>query len=114
MTQTDQVFVVYVLVIDLTQEMMVSNVINQPTGAIMELNVIVKICKYKGLYERHHFIPMAMEVHDAPVCDMDCFIEVCAHLFHNKQLGDHLLLFFGIQFLKQCVSIYKEEYCIGG
>jgi hypothetical protein len=24
------------------------------------------------------------------------------------------LLFFGIQFLKQCVSIYKEEYCIGG
>jgi hypothetical protein len=48
---------------------------------------------------------MAMEVHDAPKCDMDCFISECACLFHNKQLRAHLSLSVYIQFFKQHVSI---------
>jgi hypothetical protein len=35
-------------------------------------NAIVKICKYKGLHERHHFISMAMGVHVTLGHDMDC------------------------------------------
>ncbi len=75
---------------------MVSNVINRPRSVVMELNAIVKICKYRGLHEGHHFIPMAMEVHDAPGRDMNHFIKGCAHLFHNRQLGNHLSLSFCI------------------
>jgi hypothetical protein len=40
-----------------------SSVINQSVNAVAELNIIAKIHKYKRLYEGHHFIPMAMEVH---------------------------------------------------
>jgi hypothetical protein len=52
---------------------MASSVISQPTNAIAKFNTIVKICKYKRFHEGHHFIMMAMEVHDAPKHDMDCF-----------------------------------------
>jgi hypothetical protein len=41
----------------------------------------------------------------APMHDMDHFIRECAHLFHNRSLGDHLSLSFCIQFFKHCVSI---------
>jgi hypothetical protein len=27
---------------------------------------------------------MAMEVHNAPGCDMDCFIRECVCLFHDR------------------------------
>ncbi len=100
---------------------MVSNVINQPTSATMELNAIAKIRKYKRFHEGHHFILMVMEVHDALGRDMDRFIKESACLFHDRQLGGHLSLFFCIQFFKQCVSIvflvcfnfyYKKENCI--
>jgi hypothetical protein len=50
----------------------------------MEPNAIPKICKYKRLHEGHQIIPMAMEVHDTPMCDVDHFIKECAHLFHDK------------------------------
>ncbi len=70
-----------------------------------ELSAIAKICKYKGLHEGHHFILMAMEVHSAPRCDMDCFIRECACLFHDKRSGGHLSLSFYIQFFKQCANI---------
>jgi hypothetical protein len=73
-----------VVVIDPTQEMVASSVISQPTSVVAELSAIVKICKYKGLHKGHHFIPMAMEVHGTPKCDMDHFIKECAHIFHNK------------------------------
>jgi hypothetical protein len=43
--------------------MVAMNVISQPIGAIVKLSTIVKIRKYKGIHDRHHFIPMAMEVH---------------------------------------------------
>jgi len=48
---------------------------------------------------------MAMEVHDTPKHDMDCFIRECARLFHNKRSKAHLSLFFCIQFIKHYVNI---------
>ncbi len=86
-TWKDHVFIANVVVSNLTREMMALNAINQPIGAIMELNTIVKIHKYKGLHRGHHFIPMAMEVHGVPMYDMDHFIKKCAHFFHDKWLG---------------------------
>jgi hypothetical protein len=86
----------------------------------VKLNTIVKIHKYKGLHEGHHFIPMAMEVHHAPEHDMDHFIRYCARLFHNKQSRGHLSLSFYIQFFRQFVNIiflhiltYKMEDYVG-
>jgi len=64
---------------------MVTSVINWPTCAIVKLNTIAKIHKYRGFYEGHHFIPMAMEMHDVFEHDMDRFIRECAYLFHNKR-----------------------------
>jgi hypothetical protein len=51
---------------------------------LQNLVPFVKICKYRRLYERHHFISMAMEVHGALRCDVDYFIKECVHLFHNR------------------------------
>jgi hypothetical protein len=73
--------------------------------ATTELNAIAKICKYRRLHEGHHFILMAMQVHDALKCDMDHFIRECGHLFHDRGLGGQLSLSFFIQFFKQRVSI---------
>jgi hypothetical protein len=36
--------------------------INQLVGVIAKFSAIIKIHKYKGLHEGHHFIVMAMEV----------------------------------------------------
>jgi hypothetical protein len=69
----DLVFVVNVMVIDMMQETMVSNVISRPTCVAVEFSAIVKIFKYKGFHKGHHFISMAMEVHGTLKCDMDCF-----------------------------------------
>ncbi len=88
-----------------TSEIVASNVISQLTGTTVKFNVIVKICKYRRFHEGHHFILMAMEVHNAPKHDMDHFIRECACLFHDKQSKGHLSLFFCIQFFKQHVSI---------
>ncbi len=62
MTRKDQIFIANVVVIDLTWKTMVWSVISQSTHAIAELNAIAKIHKYK----KHHFIPMAMEMQNAP------------------------------------------------
>jgi hypothetical protein len=64
--------------------MVASNVITRPTNAIAKLNAIAKIPKYRRLHEGHHFMPMAMEVHNAPGHDMDHFIKERAHIFHNR------------------------------
>jgi len=85
-----------VVVINPTQKIVTMSVISQPTDAIAKLNTIVKIRKYRGLHEGHHFILMVMEVHDAPRRDMDCFIEECVHLFHDRQLRGYVSLFFCI------------------
>jgi len=77
------------------------SVISQPTCAIVELNAIVKIYKYKGLHEGHHFILMAMEVHGAFKCNINHFND----LYPQYRLGGHLSLSFCIQFFKQHVSI---------
>jgi hypothetical protein len=73
-----------VVVTNLTWEIVDSSVISRPSGAVVKLNVIAKICKYRGFYKRYHFILMAMEVHGAPRCDMDNFIRECVCLFHNR------------------------------
>ncbi len=86
-------------------EMMTLNVINQPTNATAKLSAIANICKYRRLHEGHHFIPMTMEVHNTLRHDMDLFIKVCVHIFHDRRLKGHLSLSFCIQFFKQCVSI---------
>ncbi len=74
--------------------MVATNVISRPASATAKLSTIIKIRKYKGLHEGHHFIPMAMEMHDAPGRDMDNFIRECACLFHDKQLKGYVSLFF--------------------
>jgi len=88
------------MVIDSMREIMASNVIIPLVGATVKLNTIAKIHKYRGLQEGHHFIPMAMEVHGAPKCDMDCFIREFVHLFHDKRSKGHLSFTFCIQFFK--------------
>ncbi len=64
MIHEDQIFVINEVVMDLTHEMVVTNVINRPVGVAMKLNAIAKIYKYREIHEGHHFIPMAMD--DAP------------------------------------------------
>jgi hypothetical protein len=59
-----------VVVTNLMQKTVTVNVISQPIGAMVELNATAKICKYRGFHEGHHFISMAMEVHDTPRHDM--------------------------------------------
>jgi hypothetical protein len=75
----------------------------------MELNIITKIHKYRGFYERHHFILMVMEVHDTLERDMDCFIRDCACFFHDRQSRGHLSFSFYIQFFKHCVNIALQH-----
>jgi hypothetical protein len=97
MIHENQVFVANVVVIDSTWKIMATNVISQPISAIVELNTIVKICKYRRLHEGHHFIMMVMEVHGTPERDMDWFIKDCACFFHDRWwLRGHLSLFFCI------------------
>ncbi len=88
---------------------MATNVISQPPSATMELSAIVKIHKYKGFHEQHHFILMAMEIHNIFERDMDHFIKECVHLFHNKQSKVHLSLSFCIKFFRQHVSIILQH-----
>ncbi len=66
MTCEDQVFVIDVVVMNLTRKMVVMSVISWSTSVVLELNAIIKICKYKRIHEGHHFILMAIKVHDAP------------------------------------------------
>jgi hypothetical protein len=98
-------FIVNVVVINSTHEIMASNVITWPTNAVAKFSAIAKIHKYRGFHEGHHFFFMAMEVHGAPNNDMNHFIKECARLFHHRWSRNHLSLSFCIQFFSQCVSI---------
>jgi len=100
MTQENQVFVANVVVTDLTWETVALNVINWLACAIVKISAIVKIRKYRRLHEGHHFILMAMVVHNTPGRNMFCFIRDCACFFHDKWLEGHLSLSFFIQFFK--------------
>jgi hypothetical protein len=109
MIRNDQVFVANVVVIDLTWESMALNVNSWLIGVATKLSTNTKICNYKTFHERHHFILMAMEVHDAPKYDIDHFIKECVCLFHDRQLGGHLSLSFCIQFSKHHVSVTLQH-----
>ncbi len=85
------------------------SVISQPASGVAKLNVIVKIDKYRKFHDGHHFILMAMKVHNTPERDMDPFIRECVRIFHDKQLGGHLSLSFCIQFFKQRVNIALQH-----
>jgi len=74
MIREDQIFVVDVVVTNLTWKTVVMSAISWPIGIVMKLSTITKIHKYKLFHEEHIFISMAMEVHDTPGCDMDHFI----------------------------------------
>jgi hypothetical protein len=84
MTQKDQVFIANVVVIDLTQETMVLNVIDQPIGVAAKLNAVVKIYNYRRFHEGYHFILMAMEIYSTLGHYMDRFIKECPCLFHDR------------------------------
>jgi hypothetical protein len=64
--------------------MVSSFLINQLVGAAAKLNTIGIIHKYRGLHEGHHFILMAMEVHNSPMRDMDHFNKECVRIFHDR------------------------------
>jgi hypothetical protein len=84
MTCEDQVFLINVVVSNMTWEIVVLNVISRPTCVVVELNAIAKIHKYRGLHEGHHFILIALELHDAPKHDIYRFIMECACFFHDR------------------------------
>jgi len=73
-----------VVAIDSTWETVATSVISRLASVVTKLSAIVKICKYRGFHERHHFIPMAMEMHGAHGCDMDHFIKERVCIFHNR------------------------------
>jgi hypothetical protein len=112
MTHEDQVFVTNVVVMDLRPKMVAMSVISQPASVTMELSTIAKIHKYKRIHERHHFILIAMEVHNAPKRDIYCFIKKYARLFHNRWSRGCLSLYLCIQIFKQCVSIALQHASI--
>jgi hypothetical protein len=64
----NQIFVANVVVINPTWKTVVTSVINWPTGAATKLSIITKIHKYRKFHDHdgHHFIPMAMKVHNTP------------------------------------------------
>jgi hypothetical protein len=109
MIQEDHVFIANVVVTNPMWETMALSVISQPTDVVVDLSTIVKICKYRGLHEGHHFIPMAMEVHGTPWCNMDHFIRECVCLFQSRRSRNHLFLSFYIQFFKHHVNIALQH-----
>jgi len=93
MISEDQNFVIGVVVINSTQKIVIMTVISWLANVITKLSAIAKICKYKRFHEGHHFIPMAMEVHNTLGRDMDHFIKECACLFHDRWWEVIILVF---------------------
>jgi hypothetical protein len=108
----DQVFVIDMVDTNLTPVTTITNVISWLVNVVVKLSVIVKICKYKKFHEGHHFISMTIEVCNVFEHNMYPFIKECACLFHSRQLGSHLSLYFNIQFFKYCVSIALQHVLI--
>jgi hypothetical protein len=84
MTDENQIFVADLVVSNSPWKIVVRSVISKPTSENAKPKAIAKIGKYRKLCEGHHFITMALEVHNATGHDMDCFIKECACLFHDK------------------------------
>jgi hypothetical protein len=60
MIHEDQIFVVNVVVTNLTQKMVAMSVINRLTSVVVGLTTIANIRKYKRFNEGHHFMPMVI------------------------------------------------------
>jgi len=56
-----------------TWEMVVLNVISRPVGVVTKFNTIIKIHKFRRFQQGHHFILMAIKVHNTCGHEMDCF-----------------------------------------
>jgi hypothetical protein len=48
---------------------------------------------------------MAMEVHGAFRCDMECFIRECAYLFHDRRLKIHFFCLFAFNSLSNVLVL---------
>jgi hypothetical protein len=75
---------------------MAINVIGQLTNALAKVSVIAKIHKYRGFHEGHHFILMAMKIHNTLGHDMDHFIKELFILFmidNQKVIYPYLFTF---------------------
>jgi len=60
MIHEDQIFVVNVVVTNLTQKMVAMSVINRLTSVVAGLSTIANIRKYKRFHKGHHFMPMVV------------------------------------------------------
>ncbi len=87
-TNENQVFVADVIIMNLTQEMVATNVIHQITGVVAKLNTIIKIHKYRRIHEKHHF----MEVHGTLGRDIYHFIRECACIFSRETIKRSFIL----------------------
>jgi hypothetical protein len=118
----DQVFIVDVVGIDPMGEIMVSNVISRLVNVVAKCNAIIKICKYRRLHEKHHFVPMPMEIQNIFGRDMDRFIKECACFFHDRQSRAFIFVFWHPIFQATCYFcsspcfnlFYKEENYVSG
>jgi hypothetical protein len=82
--------------------MVALSVINQPTSAATKLNIIVKIHKYERFHEGHHFILMAIKVHNIPKHDMDRFIKECLVFSTIDDWEIFILVFLHLIFQATC------------
>lgn len=105
MIRENEVFVVDGMVTNSTWKMVVSSVISWPTNAVVELNAIAKICKYKRFHEGYYFILMAMEVHDTFEHDIGPFIRECVFFFHHRWSKRWFVFFFYIQFSRSMLIL---------
>jgi hypothetical protein len=72
----------------------------------MKFSVTIKIYKYKGRHEKHHFILMAIKVHGIPGWNMDHFIKECAYFFHDRWSKGHLSFFFAFNFSSDVLILF--------
>ncbi len=87
----------------------------------MKLNAIVKIRKYKGLHEGHHFILMPMEVmHLGVMWIVSSRSVLVFSTINDREIIYRCLFAFSFSgnvlvFFLMCFSLYyKEEDCVGG
>jgi hypothetical protein len=108
----DQVFVVNVVVIAPTWEMMASSVISWLVGVVEELRTIVKIRK------GHCFISIVMEVHGSAIWIILLSVPIFSTIDDQEVIYP---CFFAFNFssnililLLACFNLcYKEENCVG-
>jgi hypothetical protein len=85
---------------------MALNVISQLASVATKLNIITKICKYRGFHEGHHFILMAMEVHLGVIWVISSRNVPIFFTINNQKVNYIYLFAF---FLRQYVNIVFQH-----